>query len=104
MINSSSSNHKGFLPEAGAIKFFLGSSVRRKSSKLKEKKKLRKNLILSTNKKLIVNLTNQILPEQLTSILSRGLKFIPTPSQTKLQTILDSFNSFRRSMYTKFYY
>ena len=48
---------------------------------------------------VIVNLTNHELEQPLQSMLSKGLKFIPTPDRTCLKTIVNSFKQFRRSMY-----
>ena len=57
-----------------------------------------------TNNNLVVNLTQHQLEKPLKSILSKGLKFIPTPSNTHKQTIVDSFKRFRRSMYTHYHF
>ena len=57
-----------------------------------------------TNNNLIVNLTNHELESPLKSMLSKGLKFIPTPDKTCLKTIVNSFKQFRRSMYIHYHF
>ena len=57
-----------------------------------------------TNNSLIVNLTHQELEPPLTSMLAKGLKFVPTPNQTSLKTIVNSFKQFRQTMYTHYHF
>ena len=57
-----------------------------------------------TNNNLMVNLTNHDLEPPLKSMLSKGLKFVPTPDKTCLKTIINSFKQFRRSMYVHYYF
>ena len=57
-----------------------------------------------TNNNLIVNLTNYELEPPLQSMLSKGLKFVPTPDRTCLKTIVNSFKQFRRSMYIHYHF
>ena len=57
-----------------------------------------------TNNNLIVDLTNHELELPLQSMLSKGLKFVPTPDRTCLKTIVNSFKQFRRSMYIHYHF
>ena len=57
-----------------------------------------------TNNNLIVNLANHGLEPPLQSMLSKGLKFVPTPDKTCLKTIVNSFKQFRRSMYIHYHF
>ena len=69
-----------------------------------QKKLLLRKFRTQNNKKLIVNLSDEELNPALTSILSKGLKFIPTPTPTKWETIRSSFLRFRRQMYTRYFF
>ena len=71
-----------------------GATLPEKEQKNKEKKILRNILLNTYNQKLIVNLTSFQLPIPLSSILSKGLQFVPTPMPTRWQTIFNSFLRF----------
>ena len=68
------------------------------------KKHYRQHIVNHTNNNLIVNLTNHDLEPPLKSMLSKGLKFVPTPDKTCLETIINSFKQFRRSMYIHYHF
>ena len=88
-----------------AIKSFLNEQPHRRASKKNHNKKYyRKQIKDYTNNNFVGNLTQHQLEKPLKSILSKGLKFIPTPSNTHKQTIVDSFKRFRRSMYTHYHF
>ena len=57
-----------------------------------------------THKNYIVNLTDQTLTESQVSLLQKGLKFIPTPSDHKPTQIQQSFSKFRRLLYLKYHF
>ena len=57
-----------------------------------------------THNNYIVNLTDQTLTESQVSLLQKGLKFIPTPSDHKPTQIQQSFSKFRRLLYLKYHF
>jgi hypothetical protein len=57
-----------------------------------------------TNYNLLINLTNHELAQQLKTILSKSLKFVPTPASTRMQTIVNFFKPFRRSIYVHYHF
>ncbi len=98
-------HHIPHVHERRAIGSFLNEHERRKvTSKNHDKKHYRQKIVNHTNNNLIVNFTNQKLQPPLKSMLTKGLKFIPTPDNTRLKTIFNSFKQFRRSMYIHYHF
>ena len=88
-----------------AIKSYFNEQPHRRASKKNHKKKYyRQQIKIYTNNNLVVNLTNHQLEKPLKYILYKGLKFIPTPSNTHKQTIVNSFKRIRRSMYIHYHF
>ena len=99
------SYHIQHVHERRAIGFFFHEHARRKATnKNRDKKHYRQQIMNHTNNSLIVNLTHQELEPPLTSMLAKGLKFVPTPNQTSLKTIVNSFKQFRQTMYTHYHF
>ena len=99
------SHHIPHVHERRAIGSFFNEHGRTKvTSKNHDKKHYHQKIVNHTNNNLIVNLTNQKLEPPLKSMLTKGLKFIPTPDNTRLKTILNSFKQFRRSMYIHYHF
>ena len=53
-------------------------------------KKLFNELIAATSQKLVVNLSSSPLPDLFVSLLSKSLRFVPTPNPVRWQTLLKS--------------
>ena len=98
-------HHLQHVHQRQAIKSYLSEQPHRRASKKNHDQKYYRQQIKNySNNKLVVNLTNHELEKPLKSILSRGLKFIPTPSNTHKQTIVNSFKRCRRSMYIHYHF
>ena len=82
-----------------AIRSFVHEQARRNATNENRDKKHRHKIVNHTNNNLMVNLTNHGIEPPLQSMLSKGLKFVPTPDKTCLKTIVNLFKQFRRSMY-----
>lgn len=52
----------------------------------------------------VVNLSNTPLTKPTINLLSKGLKFIPTPKPTHYNKIYKSFLTYRRNMYNKYHF
>ena len=72
----------------------------RHNNKIKLHKKLHNQLIDNS----IINLSDTPLTKSATNLLSKGLKFIPSPKPTHFNTIYNSFLKYRRNMYNKYFF
>ena len=88
-------HHIQHVNERSAIKSFHEQARRKATNKYRDKKHYRQQIVNHTNNNLVVNLTNHELESPLKSMLSKRLKFIPTPDKTCLKTIVNSFKQFK---------
>ena len=52
----------------------------------------------------VVNLSNKPLDQPTIQILSKGLKFIPTPQPTNREIVYKSYQDFRRKMHLRYFF
>ena len=52
----------------------------------------------------VVNLSNTPLDQPTIQILSKGLKFIPTPQPTNREIVYKSYQDFRRKMHLRYFF
>ena len=69
-------------------------------NKLQLHKKAHNHLIQNS----VVNLSYTPLPKPTTNLLSKGLKFIPSPNPTHYNTVYQSFLNYRRNMHMKYFF
>ena len=83
----------------------LSAAVEKNCDKKNCDKKYYRNRIKDhTDNNLIVNLTDEDIPKPLKSILSKGLKFVPTPPHTTMLTLSNSFKQFTQTMYIHYHF
>ena len=73
------------------------------SKKRRQKRKALKNQYKQNNDRYIMNLSDTTLTDQDKTLLSKGLKFIPTsPKPSSHRSLIKDFNNFTRNMRLKF--
>ena len=80
---------------------------RKRKERNRNKGKIRYNNIIESHRKDIRNLSNEQLTDEQITLLSRGLKFIPTPVTTESnirRELLKDFDLFARRMRLHVYY
>ena len=80
---------------------------RKRKERNRNKGKIRYNNIIESHRKDIRNLSNEQLTDEQITLLSRGLKFIPTPITTEnniRRELLKDFDLFARRMRLQYIY
>ena len=80
---------------------------RKRKERNRNKGKIRCNNIIESHRKDIRNLSNEQLTDEQITLLSRGLKFIPTPVTTEnkiRRELLKDFDLFARQMRLQYIY
>ena len=77
---------------------------KRKKRNAPTKRLLRKRLQETTEENLVVNLSTTPLTKPQTKLLPKGLKFVPTPPPTKYTTLYNSYQNFKKRLYTQYHF